>query len=484
MTTSDAAYTIRWPRWRQIINDKFVPLTKCRDRYLIMYGSRGSGKSDYAAKQLIFNCLTHKYFKFILYRKKYNTIHDSSYETIKQAIITLGLEELFEFRVSPLSITCKVNGNKFIARGGDDPASLKSIKDPTGVWYEEEPPEEEDFATISLTVRSDKADYLQEIFTINPQIEGDYRDHWFWKRFFEGHHDLSYRTTTTVEVEGRQVQYSVTVHHSVYQDNRWLPDAVKAQIEDYKTTNPYLYSVYAKGLWTQKETGGNFYKLFDRIKNTCQAEYDRSMALHVSFDFNVNPYMTATIWQLHGKKAIQIDEICLPTPNNRTEAVCREFIRRYHGHGAGLFIYGDPSGMQEDTRTEKGYNDFVIIGRSLQQFHPQMRVAKVAPPVVMRGNFINTVFKTGYQGVEILVGQNCTTSISDLLYCKEAPDGTKAKLKEKNQETNVSFERYGHTSDSMDYLICYAFASEFMAYQKGGMKMQISSGANVSKNKY
>jgi hypothetical protein len=475
MTNSDATYTVQWPKWRKIINDKFVPLTKCLDRFMILYGSRGSGKSDYVAKQLVYNCLTDRYFKCILYRKQFNSIQESSYENIKQTILALGLEELFTFRIAPLSIIC-INGNRFLARGGDKPETMKSIKDPTCVWYEEDIPDEDDHATISLTIRSANADRLQEFFSINPEIEGDFTDNWFWKRFFQNRTELAYRDTTTVEVEGQQVQYSVTVHHSVYQDNRWLPIAVKAQIEDYKTTNPYLYSVYAKGLWTQKETGGNFYKLFDRQRNTRELVYDPSKALHISFDFNVNPYMTCTIWQIDGLHAMQIDEICLPTPHNRTEAVCREFIRRYQGHGAGLFVYGDPSGMQEDTRTEKGYNDFVIIVRALAQFRPQQRVAKSAPPVVMRGNFINTVFKTGYQGVEILIGYKCQTSISDLLYCKEAADGTKAKPKEKHPETGVSFERYGHTSDSMDYLICYAFAAQFAAYQKGGVRTKISTG--------
>lgn len=472
-----------WPKWSKIINEKFVPLTKCADRYVILYGSRGSSKSDFVAKKLIYNCLTHRYFKCILYRKKYNTIQESSYENLKQTIITLGLQDLFQFRVSPLSIVC-VNGNRFLARGGDDPASLKSIKDPTCVWYEEDVPDEEDFATITLTIRSGKADVLQEWFTINPEIEGDYTENWFWKRFFEGKNELDYRTTTAIEVEGRKVEYSVTVHHSVYQHNRWLPDAVKAQIEGYKDTNTYLYSVYAKGLWTRKQTGGNFYKLFQRAKNTGPVKYDPKLPLHISFDFNVNPYMTCTIWQLEGKTARQIGEITLESPNNRTENVCREFVRLYPGHNAGLFIYGDPSGMQEDTRTEKGYNDFVIIQRALAQYKPSLRVAKSAPAVVMRGNWINAVFAHNEGGLTVIIGDNCNKSISDLMYLKEAADGTKAKIKEKHPETGISFEKYGHCSDSMDYLLCYAYAAEFATYQRGGKAMNITIGKNpVSHNR-
>lgn len=475
--------TVKWPKWKKIINEKFIPLTKIRDRYVILYGSRGSSKSDYVAKQLVYNCLTHKYFKAILYRKKYNTIQESSYENIKQTIITLGLQELFQFRVSPLSITC-INGNKFIARGGDDPNSLKSIKDPTCVWYEEDIPNEADFATITLTIRSGRADALQEYFSINPEVEGDFQDNWFWKRFFKNHTELDYRTTTEIEVENRKVEYSVTVHHSVYQHNRWLPDAVKAQIEGYKTNNDYLYSVYAKGLWTMKQTGGNFYKLFLRAKNCGDYQYNPSLPLHISFDFNVNPYMTCTVWQLEGDTATAIDEICLPSPHNRTEAVCTEFKRRYHNHDSGLFIYGDPAGKHEDTRTEKGYNDYTIILRALKDYKPSLRVFNAAPPVVMRGNWINAVFDHNEGGLTFRVSNKCTKLISDYMYLKEASDGTKAKIKEKDEATKISYEKYGHTSDSGDYLLTYAYSSQFTDFQKSRKGVNIRQGGVKHNNRY
>jgi hypothetical protein len=467
---------VNWPKWRDIVNDKFVPLAKSEDRYNILYGSRGSSKSDFVAKKLIFNCLTHRYFKCILYRKVADTIRDSSYENIKQTIHDLGLESLFVFKVSPLEILC-INGNKFIARGGDDPGKLKSIKDPTCVWYEEDIPNEEDFATITLTIRSGKADVLQEWFTINPEVEGDFTDNWFWKRFFKGKEELSYRTTTSVEVEGRQIEYSVSVHHSVYQDNRWLPDAVKAQIEGYKETNQYLYSVYSKGLWTRKQTGGNFYKLFDRSKNCGDVFYNPEAALHISFDFNVNPYITLRIWQVYDKRAENIDEICLVTPDNRTENLCRAFIAKYPGHNAGLFVYGDPSGKKESTATEKGHNDYTVIMGALASYRPTLRIHKVAPPVVMRGNFINAIFKINEQGITLVIGNNCSKGISDYMYLKEASDGTKAKIKEKDPNTGVSFERYGHCSDADDYFITYAFAGEFTAYQKAGVEYKIKTGS-------
>jgi phage terminase large subunit len=478
-------YQINWPPWAKVVNERFIPLIGNKDRYLLLWGGRGSSKSVFAAKKLIFRCLTEKYFRFILIRKQYNSIKDSQYQTLKDIIYELNLQELFEFKISPLEITC-INGNKFLARGCDDTTKLKSIKDPTGAWYEEDIIEEKDFITITTSIRTSKADYLQEIFTFNPEVEGDYQQNWFWKRFFEGKNDVNFSSTATIEIgPDKQIELSYTSHHSTYKDNRWIPNEFIAFLRSMKETNPYYYTIYCLGRWGNKTTSGQFYKLFEYAKNGLDKPvYNHGEPLHISFDFNVNPYITCTVWQITGKRGIQIDEICLSTPSNTTKAACREFIRKYQGHVAGLFIYGDPAGMHEDTRSEKGFNDYVIIREELKQFRPTLRLTRQAPPVVMRGNFINTIFATGYDGVELFIGYNCTHSINDYLYCKEASDGTKAKEKVKNNETDVTYEKYGHTSDANDYLITTVFASEFSRYQKGGADMKVTTGKNYSKHGY
>jgi hypothetical protein len=96
----------------------------------------------------------------------------------------------------------------------------------------------------------------------------------------------------------------------------------------------------------------------------------------------------------------------------------------------------------------------------------------------MRGNWINSVFAHNTGGMNIIIGDNCGKSISDLMYLKEASDGTKAKTKEKDPDTKVSYERYGHCSDSMDYMLCYAYSAEFTLYQKGGVSTKITVGNN------
>jgi phage terminase large subunit len=475
------------PAWHKTINASFEPLIENKDRYIICKGGRGSSKSQWAAKKLIYRCLKEPYFRYILYRKTYNTIKDSQWQTIKDIVDEWGLQDLFTFNVSPLEIRC-INGNKFICRGGDEPKKLKSIKDPTGVWYEEEIPDEGDFITITTSIRTQKTEYLQEIFTINPEVEGDYTEHWFWIRFFKDKPDGTFSDKVSIDIgDGRIFETTYTVHHSTYKDNRWLPDSFKAQLLDLQRTNPYYYTIYVLGMWGNRSTDGNFYSGFDRAVNVAPhtyCVYNPSAVLHVTFDFNVNPYVTICIWQVYGKKAIQIDEVCMPTPNNRTDLACREFLRRYRAHTGGVFIYGDPAGLHEDTRTEKGYNDFRIIAKELAELRPQMRYQKVAPPVHTRGQFINAVFSENSQGLQFIISDKCTNTIADYMFLKMASDGTKAKIKIKHPDTGVSYEKYGHTSDANDYFICAAFASEFIAYQRGSIIPRVTAGGNYNKNAY
>lgn len=481
------------PAWKFLINLAFIPLVKNVDRYLILIGGRGSSKSDFAAKKLIRRCLSEKYFRYILYRKTYNTIKDSQFQNIKDIVSEWKLDSLFTFTESPLQIKC-INGNKFICRGGDDPLKLKSIKDPTGVWYEEEIPSWDDFITITASIRSSHADYLQEIFTVNPEVEGDFKEHWFWKRFFKDQPEgKTYSDMTTISIPAtkwkpaQDVDLTYTVHHSTHEDNKFLPDIFRAMLLALQETDEYYYTIYVLGLWGNRTTEGNFYMKFVRskqVKPAASCLYNKEYPLRLTFDFNTQPYVTLLVHQLYDKKDIQIDEITLGTPNNRTAYACQEFVRRYHDHVAGIFVYGDPSGRHEDTRTELGYNDFLIIQKELTIFRPQMRYRNVAPPVVKRGEFLNTIFSTGYGGIELWISDKCVNTIADYQFLKEK-NGEKAKTMVKNKATGISYQQYGHTSDANDYYYCEVYSSEFAAFCKGPIKaLRHKAGNNSSDNSY
>lgn len=233
------------------------------------------------------------------------------------------------------------------------------------------------------------------------------------------------------------------------------------------------------------QAGGEFYKEFTVSGHVRPVTYDPNKPIHASFDFNVKPGVSCSLWQLDGKIARQFDEVRLASPNNTTAAVCREIVKRYADHSTGFFVYGDPAGHHEDTRTEAGHNDFVIIMRELRQFRPAKRVASVAPSVVMRGSFINAVLAAAFGGHEITIGDNCNGSIDDLLYIKEDSEGLKIKQKMKDPATGDVYEKYGHYSDAMDYFLIWVWAAAYANYSKGtGQNKRPMLGKKLSKSSY
>jgi len=265
--------------------------------------------------------------------------------------------------------------------------------------------------------------------------------------------------------------------------NKAFADAYKATLE--ALTDPYDKARLLFGDWyAVARTGGEFYKDFEPTINTAAVYYDPDQPLHISFDFNVNPYITATIHQLAGGQSWQIEEITLKTPRNTTRHICQEIKARYPNHGAGMFVYGDPSGKAQDTRSVKGHNDYSVIMAELEPYKPTQRVSSKAPSVVMRGRFINSVFAGRLEGLEIIIDPGCTETIADYTQVKEAADGTKVKAKAKDPKTGVSYEKYGHTSDANDYYFITIFAAEYRDYINGPRIPIYSMAPLIKKQKF
>jgi len=146
---------------------------------------------------------------------------------------------------------------------------------------------------------------------------------------------------------------------------------------------------------------------------------------------------------------------------------CKEFIREYPAHDSGLFIYGDATSQKDDVKQQKGHNFYTLIRDRLKQYNPIMRVAKSNPSVVMRGNFLNTVFEKDFDGIKILFDESCTNTLADYANVKEDADGTKLKKKITDKTTGISYEEWGHCSDANDYLYCELFKNSFNLYLKG-----------------
>jgi len=265
-------------------------------------------------------------------------------------------------------------------------------------------------------------------------------------------------------------------------DNPYLP---QAYLDNLKNLPTFEYMVFVEGNWDiQLKTGGEFYKCFEIDQHVKHTNYNPSLPLHISWDDNVNPYLPCGIFQIEGKELRMIDEISGVSPNNTVKAVCNEIIRKYQGHESGMFVYGDATANKSDTKLEHGYNFYRLILDNLAQFKPRNRVQASNPSVVMRGNFINTIFEKNFDGIKVIIGENCKTAISDFIGLKEASDGTKLKEMATNPQTGARFQKVGHYSDLFDYICCTAFNTEFQNYQRGSKSMGITIGRSKSKSGY
>lgn len=264
-------------------------------------------------------------------------------------------------------------------------------------------------------------------------------------------------------------------------DNPYIP---KEYLESLKLLPRYKYEVFVMGNWDiSLKQGGEFYKEFEMDKHVEATKYDPLKALHISWDENVNPYLPVGIFQIDGKIIRMIDEITGVSPNNTVKWVCGEIKKKYYQHRAGMFIYGDATSRKSDVKLEKGYNFFYLIQNELAQFTPQLRVPQANPSVVTRGMFINEVLRSRFGDISVKIGEHCKKMLNDILNIKEAEDGSKSKEMDVNPTSKVRFQKYGHFTDLFDYLICEAFRTDFLTFQRGDMSMINRSFGRESNNK-
>jgi hypothetical protein len=212
--------------------------------------------------------------------------------------------------------------------------------------------------------------------------------------------------------------------------------------------------------------------------------YNPQLPIWMSVDENVHPYFSCSLWQIEGKKATQIDELCMRSPVNTVTGLCDEFRRRYRTHMGGVLITGDATSQKQDVKIEKGYNLFTLIRSGLEEYRPNLRVPKSNPSVYMRGQFINTCLYSNYDDIQIVIGDHCLESINDWNNTKQDADGTKHKKKIAEVSTGVRFEEYGHLTDTADYLLTTVFNNSFMKYQGKRIIPKIYHGKDIKSKRF
>jgi phage terminase large subunit len=212
----------------KLMNNWCIPLLSNKNRYLVLKGGGGSGKSVFAAQKVIVRVVAEKGHRILVCRKVAKTIRESCFALLRETIGNMGLSNLFIVNKGDLKITCKLNNNEILFAGLDDVEKLKSINGITSIWIEEASELlPEDFRQLDIRLRGKTLNYKQMIISFNP-ID---INHWLKKEFFD------------VNKEN-----SIAVHTN-YKDNRFLDAENIKVLEAFKETDLYYYQVYCLGEW-------------------------------------------------------------------------------------------------------------------------------------------------------------------------------------------------------------------------------------------
>ena len=232
--------TISEIKLSEIIGGGYDDFWKCKKRYRVLKGGKGSKKSSTTALNFIYRLMKYKGSNLLVVRQVMNTHRDSTFAQLEWAQEKLGVTHLWKNTVSPLEMVYLPTGQKIIFRGFDDVLKLASATVSTGylnfVWIEEafEIASESDFDKLDLSVPRGKLEaplYKQTTVTFNPWSGS----HWLKKRFF----DTDSKTVATFSTN--------------YLDNEFLDKTDRAVFERMKKTNPRKYEVAGLGNWGVSE---------------------------------------------------------------------------------------------------------------------------------------------------------------------------------------------------------------------------------------
>lgn len=217
-------------------------------------------------------------------------------------------------------------------------------------------------------------------------------------------------------------------------------------------------------------SGASYYRNFNKANHVRNSAFMPESPIHLTYDFNAVPYMTQIACQVNPNertKELEINifkEYCLASPYNSTKSACEHFIQDFEGHHPSpyVYFYGDASG--ENRQAGSGdHSQFDTVREMLYKFiSPRSdRVPKSNKGVFNRRNFIDRILERKlqipYDGeiytVTLYIDPSCVKTIEDFQWLKEGVDG-KLKERVKDPETGASYEKLGHCSDAVEYLIC------------------------------
>lgn len=182
-----------------------------------IYGGRYSLKSHTVARFLLIKARMEK-TRVACFREFQNSISESSHQLLSDLIKQYGLHE---FKVTDKSIINEINGSDFLFKGlHHNEQSIKSIEGIDIAWVEEaQTISKSSLDVLTPTIRKPGS---KIIYTYNRLMEDD-------------------PVHVRLVLEGRPNTLIINANYDIAEKYGWLPDVIRAEIEDDKKNRPSLF---------------------------------------------------------------------------------------------------------------------------------------------------------------------------------------------------------------------------------------------------
>jgi hypothetical protein len=355
----------------------------------LIWGSRDSGKSHFVSQLFTELSMDLDYFRALLIKKTHESIKDAQWQMIKDNAEEWGVDILFKFITSPLSIRVS-NGNSFLTRGMDNAGKIKSLANPSHAWVEElNQLSKNDFITLLTGLRS-KYGKVKLYGTLNPEADTpNFEDFWLYDLFFKGHSELSFTDIIELKTNVRGVEKAIKLTyrctHVTYHDNPFVSDERIAFHEMLATFDPYYYRVYTEGLWGNQQNDAPWAFAFDRRKHVGKTQLNLGELTYALWDFNRNP-MCCSIIQ-HYNRHIQVLET-IKIPKSGVDNMCAYILAHYPG--CVWIISGDYSGKVATTLFQEQVTNYSVIQKLMNLSDNQIQV-KPNPRLQANQTLVNLI---------------------------------------------------------------------------------------------
>jgi PBSX family phage terminase large subunit len=214
-------------------------------RYIVLMGTRGSGKSFAVATKMLQELQSNKYMHYAMVRNYQGSIKESQYREFK----SVAHEYLDNYKLlgRPPTIINKYTGNDAISIGAINIENRKSYSGLNRAWIEEANQiTKYEFMNLDGTIRHGEDCRL--FLTFNPP---NY-DNWITEYFFDNGTFLpEFNKWYSKKVFGNRA----LIMRSSYLDNDYCTEEQRSLYESYKDIDINLYNSYTLGLFSSGNIG-------------------------------------------------------------------------------------------------------------------------------------------------------------------------------------------------------------------------------------